>query len=203
MKLENNNISEKKLNELIFLIQNRLNKRAYYIVYSYLNHWMNNIVWRNKQKFPYIPLDLNDMKYYKKISFFKSVMQFDGSRQIPFPQFAIQQLNWFLLTKMRMYSSQKFRFLNFSQTSDDNSLLKKKYHKYNTSEIRDLPDWTYCTNSFSSFEKIIFELRIQEYKNREIAKDLNITAKKVDNAWQRIKKKLKMCIIVSKSSVKC
>ncbi len=151
---------------------------------------MNAVVWKIAKKFPTIPVSKTEIHAYKDVSFFISLMKFDFNQNIPFPQFAIQQLKWFLFTQLRKFITKNYQILNYSSNLDEDKIfVKKQFSTLLKAETE--YNLQYYQQLLDKNERQILNLKLQKYRSKEIAEILKLSPKTIDNNWQKIKKKLR------------
>ena len=140
--------------------------------------------------------DREDLIQEGMIGLFRAVRDFDPEREVSFAAFARLCVERQILTAIRSASSRKNAPLNDSvpmpegtdpsigevSESPEEILIRRETARDLESELE---------QTLSVFEKKVFRARLQGRGYVEIAEELKVSPKSVDNALQRIKKKMK------------
>lgn len=148
-------------------------------------------------------LDYEDLLQEAMIGLYTAIKKFNPSSGVPFNFFAKICINHQIVTALRTNNRKKNTILNNSlslnQTvgPDSNSENKIEFISLISSKSRnpenvilDTERYSIIKANLSPLENQIFLLFLDGYTYFDIAKELNVTKKSVDNALQRIKKKL-------------
>jgi len=155
------------------------------------------LVYQIKQRHRYIDLDLDDMYQEGLIALHDAIMNFDNDKNVPLYCLAkvciSRKINSFvkrfsrniyqssfLLVSLDSIINEDERFCLHEVIADENH-YDVQYHLMIESYLSILDDR----------ESKIINMRIQGYKYQEIARHLSITSKDVDNAIQKIRRKIK------------
>lgn len=203
----NNNINNKNHHvkmsdeELVKKAQNGDNSALETILLRY-----KNLVWSKAKTYYIAGADEDDMMQEGLIGLYSAVKKFDGTRFPFFKVFALVCVKRRMLSAIKEASRKKHKPLNSyisldtsaNNSSQDTSLSEiiaseEDLHNpeamiinresYNSMESE-------INRSLSTFELDVLMLYLEDRSYREIAHMLNRDAKSVDNAIQRIKKKL-------------
>ncbi len=203
----NNNINNKNHyvrmsdEELVKKAQNGDNSALETILLRY-----KNLVWSKAKTYYIAGADEDDMMQEGLIGLYNAVKKFDGKRFPFFKVFALVCVKRRMLSAIKEASRKKHKPLNSyisldtsaNNSSQDTSLSEiiaseEDLHNpeamiinresYNSMESE-------INRSLSTFELDVLMLYLEDRSYREIAHMLNKDAKSVDNAIQRIKKKL-------------
>ncbi len=161
------------------------------------------IVWKKSFKYYLNGADRGDLIQEGMIGLLKAVRAYDNGRNASFNTFASICIKRQIITAIKNSNSGKNRILNiavngFYEVEESNvSYLKKPFNFYNPEEIflgkekiERLKE--YLSNNLSKMENEIFDYMILSNNYIEIAKKTGRSVKSVDNAIQRIKKKIKV-----------
>ena len=148
--------------------------------------------------------DKDDVLQEAMIGLLKAINGYEANRQASFKTFAILCIKRQLITAIKSSNSGKYKILNMAVNNNENSYdynaapayLSKSFNFYNPEEIylskekfRALKK--YLKTNLSKMENEIFDYMLIEMTYMEIADKTGRDPKSVDNAIQRIKKKLK------------
>ncbi len=133
--------------------------------------------------------DPDDVIQEAMIGLFKAVQSFDGAGVYPFAALAQKSCERSIIDAVRRADTEKNSFLNDSVPLDEQALadlFPEEEEMEATVEVL-LAKWK---EHLSEREFRILELRLQGLSYKEIALRLAVSPKSVDNALQRIRKKL-------------
>ncbi|MBQ1412069.1 MAG: sigma-70 family RNA polymerase sigma factor [Clostridia bacterium] len=146
--------------------------------------------------------DVDDLSQEAAIGFFNAVKSFDPNKGASFRTYAELCVDRVLVSAVRMYLSQKNRPLNdhrelveaemMSNTlTDDLSASSgnpegRIFEKENVGRLTEA-----IASRLTELEKTVVEMRLRGFSYEKTAKLLGISAKSVDNAIQRVRKKMK------------
>lgn len=148
--------------------------------------------------------DKDDVLQEAMIGLLKAINGYKADRQASFKTFAILCIKRQLITAIKSSNSGKYKILNMAVNNNENSYdynaapaySSKSFNFYNPEEIylskekfRALKK--YLKTNLSKMENEIFDYMLIEMTYMEIADKTGRDPKSVDNAIQRIKKKLK------------
>lgn len=148
--------------------------------------------------------DKDDVLQEAMIGLLKAINGYEVNRQASFKTFAILCIKRQLITAIKSSNSGKYKILNMAVNNNENSYdynaapaySSKSFNFYNPEEIylskekfRALKK--YLKTNLSKMENEIFDYMLIEMTYMEIADKTGRDPKSVDNAIQRIKKKLK------------
>ena len=131
------------------------------------------------------------------IGLLKGIKSYDSEREASFKTFVIMCMRRQIITAIKSSNSKKNRFISLSGSETDESLMEEYVEKSpNAEEVflyKELMEEfkEYTKEHFSDLEKEVLEKLFQGYNYREIAENLGKPAKVIDNAYQRIKNKVK------------
>lgn len=152
-----------------------------------------------------IGMDKSDLMQEGMIGLSQALVDFKENENVKFSTFANLCIEREILSALTSANRKKHQILNqslsldYSQVDDENSLINFIYDKRNVSpeehmitaekkrEILDIAE-----RELTDFEKKVFDLKISGFEYREISEILNKKPKSIDNALQRIKKKIIM-----------
>ncbi|MGL5378058.1 MAG: sigma-70 family RNA polymerase sigma factor [Cetobacterium sp.] len=146
--------------------------------------------------------DVDDLLQEGYIGLIKAIKSFDDSREVCFSTFANLCIKRQIITAVKSSNSNKNLKLNTSIIGDKDINLEDlaQYSKpslnYHSPEdillgkelVNMLGD--FLNNNLTPLEKKVFYYLCKQYKYNEIAELLNEPSKKIDNAIQRVKKKI-------------
>lgn len=131
------------------------------------------------------------------IGLLKGIKSYDSEREASFKTFVIMCMRRQIITAIKSSNSKKNRFISLSGSETDESLMEEYVEKSpNAEEVflyKELMEEfkEYTKEHFSDLEKEVLEKLFQGYNYSEIAENLGKPAKVIDNAYQRIKNKVK------------
>lgn len=143
--------------------------------------------------------DSEDLLQEGMIGLLSAIRRFDPQKEVPFKLFAERCIDSRLLTAIRSASRFKHRPLNDcisieSPQFDETHVLSASYLR-DPEELminRELTDELYSTlsGSFSRMEKDVLHHYLEGLSYTDIAEETGLSVKSVDNAVQRVRKKL-------------
>lgn len=145
----------------------------------------------------------SDILQEGRIGLLKALQSFDDTKECKFETFAILCIKRNIITAIKKQNTSKFYCLNESKPYEDLELLYT--HKSLTTSIT--PENIFfmkelqqniihlVKNFFSPLEKTVFSYFVQGYSYKEISLKLKCSPKKIDNTIQRVKVKIKNCIV--------
>lgn len=131
------------------------------------------------------------------IGLLKGIKSYDSEREASFKTFVIMCMRRQIITAIKSSNSKKNKFISLSGSDTDESLMEEYVENSpNAEEIylykELMEEFTqYTKEHFSDLEKEVLEKLFQGYTYAEIAKQLDKPEKVIDNAYQRIKNKVK------------
>lgn len=131
------------------------------------------------------------------IGLLKGIKSYDSEREASFKTFVIMCMRRQIITAIKSSNSKKNKFISLSGSDTDESLMEEYVENSpNAEEIylykELMEEFTqYTKEHFSDLEKEVLEKLFQGYTYAEIAKQLDKPGKVIDNAYQRIKNKVK------------
>jgi RNA polymerase sporulation-specific sigma factor len=165
---------------------------------------------RKKARIYYlVGADRDDIIQEGMIGLFKAIRDFNRDRQASFKSFANICINRQIITAVKMANRQKHLPLNL-YVSFDGSILDDSADHTMIDVVSQKPDsdpeamfitaenllniQTVINSKLSGFERQVLKLYIEDKSYREISSLLGKPVKSVDNAIQRIRKKLWFCL---------
>lgn len=143
-------------------------------------------------------VDFDDLVQEGAWGLFNAIMKYDSERQgaSSFKTYANVCINSCIITAVKAAKANKNKPLNESDSLDDGTESVEGEHQQSPEDeiIEKESKKEFLVNinaKLSAFEKQVFVLMIKGYKYQEISQKLNVSAKSVDNAMQRIKGKVK------------
>jgi len=148
--------------------------------------------------------DKEDVVQEGMIGIFKAIREFDESKEASFKTFAEICINRQIISAIRKANLQKHQILNESVSlnqeqnpAEDAATLEEMICSKNDNPeslmlMQEIVEYLRSDNDklFSPLEKKVLDKMLQDKKYREIAADLEKSDKSIDNAIQRIKKKI-------------
>ena len=149
-------------------------------------------------KYKMYGVDFDDLVQEGAWGLFNASMKYDSERQgaSSFKTYAHLCIKSFMINAINKAKTDKNKPINESDSLDDGteSVESEQQQSPEDDIIEKESEKEFLVNinaQLSTFEKKVFNLMIQGYKYQEIAQELNVSAKSVDNAMQRIKGKVK------------
>lgn len=149
--------------------------------------------------------DKDDLIQEGLIGLIKAIKSFDESKNTCFSTFANLCIKRQMITAIKNHNSDKFKNLNQAILEENGGMDIEENTQYRSPSLNFyspediylgkeliLSLRKYLSENLSSFEKEVFKYLIKEYSYLEIAEILNEKPKKIDNAIQRIKKKINL-----------
>jgi len=134
--------------------------------------------------------DYDDCYQEALMLLYKSIIKFDESYNKTFTRFFELNLTNYLIS-YKNRNNNYFSFIQESLSSNNHQVVSEAMNVVYLDQ--DLID---TFQQLSSFEKMVFQLKItQQLSVKEIAKELETNEKRIYNAMERIKKKIKMYLI--------
>ena len=166
------------------------------------------LVYQNGRKFFLKDGTLDDIFQEGFMGLVKAIKSYDNDKKASFSTFANLCIRRNIISAIKYANSEKFKILNLA-TSNSNLVTEESnienlfYQRYPTcfgfeSEAALLTNeqlqFLNHNLKLSNFEKKVFKYLLNQYKYIEISNQLGESPKKIDNAIQRIKKKIRICL---------
>lgn len=138
-----------------------------------------------------IGAELDDLIQEGMIGFYKSILNFNQNGNIKFATFAYQCIKNNVLDAIKKANSVKNKPLNDYSNLDTISIPQDFYSGNDNvlkEELEEIIEQ--IKKDFSSKEKQVFDLFLDGYKTKDIAREVQTTPKSVNNTIYRIKKKI-------------
>ena len=149
-------------------------------------------------KYKMYGVDFDDLVQEGSLGLFTAMLKYNGERQgaSSFKTYAHLCIKSFMINAINKAKTDKNKPLNESDSLDDwtESVEGESQQSPEDDIIEKESEKEFLVNinaKLSAFEKQVFILMINGYKYQEISQKLNVSAKSVDNAMQRIKGKVK------------
>lgn len=190
-------------NELLYLIRSKDDE-----AFEQLMEYYHRVIWAIVHEFSsvgrFYGISPDDMYQEGAFGLFEAIERFNECMNVPFRSFARLCIDRNIRSLIRKYRGLSYGIISRSVSLDmpvgegenlylrdtivnNNQMFDPVYYtEYKEKENILLEKY----DQFSFFEKKVFKLRCIGYSYGEIGERLNISAKAVDNAIQRIKKKL-------------
>ncbi|WP_338974386.1 MULTISPECIES: hypothetical protein [unclassified Spiroplasma] len=172
-------------NELIYLYCIENNEFAFNFLYKKYelknDFFLRNII----KKFFAIPLETNDLKSTFYFIFLKAIFKFQERKNKSFQNFLYYEVKWGVFTYVKSFLNNNHKIINCALKYND-YLYQKNDYEY-TSFLEEVISIT----NFTTNENEVLKLKRRGYNVHQIMKKLNLSYKQVDNAWTRVKLKLK------------
>lgn len=181
----------------IFLAQNGNEISLEKIIKEY-----RSILYNNSKMFFLKGGDREDLIQEGYIGLLKAIKSFDKSKNVSFNTFANLCIRRQMITAIKNYNSDRHKHLNSAMLETGYSSLEETFKYKSSSILFNSPEdiilnkelLTHLSNflnqNLSNFEKKVFKYLYQDYSYTEISNILEENSKKVDNAMQRIKRKI-------------
>lgn len=164
------------------------------------------IIQTAKKYIPYFNnkgVEIADLIQEGYIGLSEAIRNFKDNKNARFSTFAVLCVERQLKTYLTTANRQKHHYLNNSISlyeKDESPLIEilasdehnPIHYVVNKDNIKNILNELY--SKFTDIEKQVFELKMSNFSNNEIAEILEITYKQVDNTTQRIKQKVKQVI---------
>ena len=157
---------------------------------------------KSKSKVYYIAgADNEDVVQEGMIGLFKAIRSYDANKEAAFKTYAETCINNQILSAIKKANRQKYQPLNFEKSGDDydwEGAAEEEIHGTmvdNPEELTLIKEIVQVLNQcngglFSDFERSVWLEWMRGYDYNEIAQRLDKSPKSIDNALQRIRKKL-------------
>ena len=191
-----NSLAHKSLESLVTEAQ-KGNQLAYSFIVAKYGAIIGNIA---KSKNIY-GVEFEDMLQEGAIGLMTAVEKFDVDKNVKFNTYANICIQTQMLDALKKTNAQKRKNVNgFVSLDDENSLVNQSYlvsDFYNPEAIMIGKENVETLNSdikitLSEFERTILSMNLEGNSYAAIASKMNVTEKSVDNALQRVRKKLKL-----------
>lgn len=141
--------------------------------------------------------DYNDLLQEGYIGLLKAIRSYDKDKNVSFNHFANICIKRHIISSIQSANCMKKTILNNSLIGDDSSIddFYQITNRYTPEEIvlgKELKNELnkYLISNLTEIEKGVCKYLCQGYTYREIAKELNQSLKRTDNAIQRVRKKI-------------
>ncbi len=134
--------------------------------------------------------DFEEAVQEANIGLFKAILSFDETRNVSFPTFASKCITNNILSAKTQHSAQKHKILTNAQELDDKIFFKNPEADFIIKE-QNAEFIKIAKEKLSDFEFLVFSLYTMQYSYKEIAQLTTRSEKAVNNAIQRIHKKLR------------
>lgn len=191
----------KKFNdyELHYLIREN-NEEAFNLMIEKYQPLIESLASQYYYKFNNVPLDLEDLKQEGQIALINAIESFEDSKNVLFFTYARVFIKRAVERHVREVNRYKHQILSSASSLDyelSDSGFSLENFLYETKDITEdeLIDRERCEKiinfkySLKDRHAQVFELRINNFSNKEIAELLNINYKAVDNSLRLIKEK--------------
>lgn len=139
--------------------------------------------------------DRDDVIQEAMIALFKSIQAFDVEKQTSFAAFVKTTTQNHLIDSIRKSEAKNNRVLNDAVSIENMKFFiedeQTEDFGVHEEELQDLLNSESFKSNFSDLEWQVLNLRLFKLSYNDIAKELDVKEKVVDNALQRIKQKLK------------
>lgn len=139
--------------------------------------------------------DRDDVIQEAMIALFKSIQAFDVEKQTSFAAFVKTTTQNHLIDSIRKSEAKNNRVLNDAVSIENMKFFiedeQTEDFGIHEEELQDLLNSESFKSNFSDLEWQVLNLRLFKLSYNDIAKELDVKEKVVDNALQRIKQKLK------------
>lgn len=162
-----------------------------------------SVILQNKRLFFLRGGSTDDLMQEGFIGLIKAIKCYDENKNTCFSTFANLCIRRQILTAIKSYNSHKYKNLNSAIQGNYSSIIDESVEYYSPSFNFSSPEdiclgkelvlslTIFLKGSLSSMEKEVFSYLCKEYSYIEIAKYMGTEPKKIDNAIQRIKKKVR------------
>ena len=147
--------------------------------------------------------DIEDAKQGMRLGFLSAIETFREDRDSSFRYFAKMCAEREVRTMMRKERfkgvSSHYRSVSLDQVREEEGIylvdmLENTYPEYNPTWYAEycqtMEDYNACVDSLTKIEREICYLRLHGFAYKEIANQLNINVKRIDNTMQKVRKKL-------------
>lgn len=175
-----------------------------------------NFVYKKSTPYFLAGAEKEDIVQEGMIGLYKAIKSYDLEKDIAFKYFADLCIKRQIITAIKMYSRQKHiplnSYLSLNKTSDDEEDSREVIEKLDVEIIPDplekiTIEETYkrieekMSKLLSSFEQKVYYSYLSGYSYAQIAENLGSHSKAVDNAIQRIKKKIDKHILSEEDTI--
>lgn len=140
----------------------------------------------------YARISDDDLVQEGMIGFLEAVKRFDPSKGVPFRAYANLCIESRILSALRKNSNDKNAALTTAVSLDDET--QEPFGDDPATLVADNDEaeriFAFMEQNLSEFEKQVLNLKLDGHSYAEISKELYCTEKSVDNAIQRIRKKI-------------
>lgn len=187
-------------NELLFMIRDGNEQATDYMVSKY-KHIIEVVINKLKVQNQIIGLEETDLYQEGMIGLLNAIDSYDQNKEAIFTTYAFKCIENKIYSALRKSTNQKNKNLNDSVSLDSvidedsnqslydiigsGDIMDKVISEENISEAIE-----FGRNNLSGLALKVFELKVQEFSNDEIASKLNTDKRNVENALFRIRKKM-------------
>lgn len=172
--------------ELIYLYLVAKNDLALTFLYERYLKLLIGVGKKIFNRFFTIPLEWNDLASDIYFIFYNSIYNFKDIKNKSFRNYLLSNLSWGILNYVKKYMSKNHQIINLAFQYQD--YLINEIPQYYENKV----DFESYNLNLSQSEKNVLQLKQQGFSNQEIMKQLNLSYKQVDNAWQRTNLKLRL-----------
>lgn len=131
-------------------------------------------------------MEINDLKSTFYFLFLETIFKFRERKNKSFQNFLYCEIKWGIFAYVKKFLNNNHKIINCALKYND-YLYNRNVHETTWFFLEDIINIA----NFTITENKVLKLKQQRYQICEIMKKLNITYKQVDNAWTRVKLKLK------------
>lgn len=157
--------------------------KCLYEKYQLKNEW---ILGASLRRLFSIPLEISDLISIFYFIFLESVFKFQECKNKSFKNFLYNELQWGILAYFKKFLNNNHRIINTALLYND-YLTQSVNEEYQHLSVQDVVNTARLTKNENKF----LQLKQDGYDINEIMENLKLTYKQVDNAWTRVKIKLK------------
>ena len=185
------------INYWIFLVQTYQHQLAYQRLYWQYDRLINRTIWKFQHQFPYLPFAFAICRLNAHCLMFELLLQFRFDHRLPFINFFLPRLRWKLLKQVRclLEKHQSLIIPVYDQTHLLNHPATHSITLVNCVQPTKAPLIQELLTKLTPLERIVCQMRLKGFRNRQIVQQSGLAYRQVDNAWERIKKKSKRYIM--------
>lgn len=173
-------------NELLYLYCIESNQLAFACLYQKYEIQTAALLQIILGKFFAVPLELNDLKSHFYFVFIESIFKFQIRKNKSFKNFFYNQLRWSTFNYFKKFVNNNHKIINCALKYND---YLGQENDFQPKPISFFDAINAC--NLTKSENQVLQLKQGGYTIHDIMKDLNLTYKQVDNAWTRVKIKVK------------
>lgn len=177
-------------NELLYLYLEIKNDWAFNRLYNKYKKLIDFLIYQKLNHFFAVPLQYEDLVSEAYYIFLDTVINFKNNKNKSFKNYLINNLNWKIIGYLKKFSNKNYQVVNFSLSYQDQNYNRFNYYK-NTKKQK----IKISSLKLSIYEENVLKLKHKGFKNNDIINKLNLTYKQVDNAWQRVRNKIKKHLV--------